>query len=44
MLATDTSNDGMMLGHDVVERDQDMFFTGSYGKKMDGRGRRRNRL
>jgi hypothetical protein len=49
MLATDASNDGTMLGHDVVERDRrvllesgDMFVTGSYGKKMDGQGRRRN--
>jgi hypothetical protein len=52
MLATDASKDGMMLGHDVVERDRRMhledirrlFVTGSYRKKMDGQGRRRNRL
>jgi hypothetical protein len=45
MLAADASNDGTMLGHDVVEWDRgDMFATGSYGTKMDGQGRRRNGL
>jgi hypothetical protein len=52
MLAVDASNDGTMLGHNVVERDRRvrledirrLFVTGSYWKKMDGRGRRRNGL
>jgi hypothetical protein len=52
MLAADASNDGTMLGHDVIERDRRvhledirrLFVTGSYGKKMDGQGRRRNGL
>jgi hypothetical protein len=50
MLAADASNNGTKLGHNVVERDRRVhledirryFVTGSYGKKMDGRGRRRN--
>jgi hypothetical protein len=50
MLAADALNDGTMLGHDVVERDRRVrledimryVHPGSYGKKMDGLGRRRN--
>jgi hypothetical protein len=52
MLATDASNDGTLLGLEVVERDRRVrledirryVVTGSYGKKMDGRGRRKNGL
>ncbi len=52
MLAMDASNDGTMLGHDVLnvtvgcvwKISGDMFIMGSYGKKMDGQGRRRNGL
>ena len=44
MLAADASNDGTMLGHDVVEWDRwvrledirRLFVIGSYWKKMDG--------
>ncbi len=52
MLAADASNDGTMLGHKIVKRDcrvrlediRRLFIMRSYWKKMDGQGRRRNRL